>query len=368
MSTFDPQEPNNLMPSLPPKTDVESKTILKACILSRASLSELRKAAEMLPNQSVLINTLPLLEAQASSEIENIVTTADKIFQFVGGHPEHADSATKEALRYRTALLNGYNELKNRPLTTRMAEEICSLVKGVDMTVRKGSGTTLRNSRTREIIYTPPTGEHVLREKLANWETFIHADDDLDPLIKMAISHYQFEAIHPFTDGNGRTGRILNILYLIEKKLLTIPVLYLSRYIIQNKEKYYELLLGVTNSGAWEPWIIYMLNAVEETARWTCKKIDQILKLMSETRAYIKNNALEIYSYEFTELLFTQPYCRIKNLVEFGIAKRQTAAIYLKKLSEIGVLTETKIGRENIYINPRFMTILTSDLGKYENF
>lgn len=366
MADFIAGQPYNDLPPLPPEADVESKAVLKACIKARAALAELRKAGEMLPNQSVLINSLPLLEAQASSEIENIVTTTDRLFHFASGQADKADPATKEALQYRTALFEGYLGLRNRPITTRTAETLCSAIKGVDMSIRQVPGTSLGNDRTGEIIYTPPVGEYILRDKLANWEHFIHSEDDIDPLIKMAIAHYQFEAIHPFTDGNGRTGRILNILYLIELELLEIPVLYLSRFIIQHKADYYRLLLGVTQKGDWEPWILYMLKAVEETAGWTCSKIDLIIKLMDETRDYIKTTTPQFYSYELSELLFTQPYCRIKNLVDAGIAKRQTAAVYLKQLAKVGVLNETKVGRENIYINPRFMSVLMTDNTTYQ--
>ena len=203
---------------------------------------------------------------------------------------------------------------------------------------------------------------------MKNLDGFLHADDDLDPLIKMAIGHYQFEAIHPFTDGNGRTGRVINILYLIDKGLLDIPVLYLSRYIIQNKTEYYSLLLGVTNGDSFEEWILYMLKAIEETAKWTSAKIRAILSLMNDTRSFIKENASQIYSHELTDLLFVQPYCRIANVVDSNIAKRQTASEYLKKLVALGVLTEYQSGREKVFINPRFMKLLLNDGNSYKNF
>jgi len=352
----------NELPALPPKQDIETKKILKVCIEARASLAELRKAAEMLPNQSVLRNSLPLLEAQASSEIENIVTTTDKLFQYANSSSEtNIDPATKEALRYRTALREGFESIKSRPLNTVLAESLCSNLHGVEMTVRKVPGTTLSNQATGEIIYTPPEGEALLRKKLHNWEVFLHDQNDIDPLIKMAIGHYQFEAIHPFTDGNGRTGRILNILYLIEQELLTIPVLYLSRYIIKHKKEYYQNLLNVTLKDDWESWIIYMLNAVANTSQWTCNKIKSIIGLMEETVEYVKNKQPKIYSRELVELLFVQPYCRISNVVDAGIVKRQTAAEYLQKFVSEGILKEIEIGREKIYINTRFMQILFRD-------
>ena len=235
--SWQPDQPYNSIPLLPPAFDLETKAVLKQCIAARAALAELKQAAALIPNQAMLINTLPLLEARASSEIENIVTTTDKLFQHLNGE-EHADPATKEALRYSHSLLKGYIALRDRPLNTTTAEAVCSQIKGVDMTVRKGSGTTLTNDLTGEVIYTPPAGEPLLRDLLANWERFFHEQVELDPLVRLAVAHYQFEAIHPFTDGNGRTGRVLNSLFLIQENLLTLPILYLSRYIIANKDNY----------------------------------------------------------------------------------------------------------------------------------
>ena len=259
-SCWNPAKPHNNLPSLPPAQDLESRAVLKACINSRAALAELKQAAGLIPNQTMLINTIPLLEAKDSSEIENIVTTTDKLFQHAKWENQ-ADPATKEALRYRSALNKGYQSLKDRPLCTVTAVEICRTLKGVELDIRKTPGTQLINDKTGAIIYTPPEGESRLRDMLENWERFIHNEVDIDPLIRMAVAHYQFEAIHPFIDGNGRTGRVLNILYLIQKDLLQLPILYLSRHIIANKADYYKLLLEVTTDGAWEPWIIFMLKA-----------------------------------------------------------------------------------------------------------
>lgn len=363
---IDLSKPYNELPTLPPQQDIESKKILKNCIEARASLAELRKAAEMLPNQSVLINTIPLLEAQASSEIENIVTTTDMLFQYANSTSDaHIDPATKEALRYRTALREGFEIIMSRPISTVLAEKLCTTLHGFEMSVRRVPGTTLSNQATGEVIYTPPEGEKLLRDKLHNWESFLHAQNDIDPLIKMAVGHYQFEAIHPFTDGNGRTGRILNILYLIECGLLNIPVLYLSRFIIKNKKEYYQYLLNVTVEGNWEPWIIYMLNAIANTSQWTCDKIKNIITLMEETIEFVKNKIPKIYSRELIELLFVQPYCRISNIVDEGIVKRQTASEYLKKLVSENILSEIEMGREKIYINKRFMEVLFREDGAY---
>lgn len=362
MTNFDPERPYDSLPPLPPKVDLESRPILKACIGARAALAELKQAGDLLPNQAILINTIPLLEARASSEIENVVTTTDRLFRFAQDDADgQADPATKEALRYRTALNRGYQSLKRRPVTTTTAVEVCRTIKGVKLDIRRVPGTALANDATGKVIYTPPQGEDLLRNLLANWERFLHETNELDPLIRMAVGHYQFEAIHPFTDGNGRTGRILNLLFLVEQGLLDLPVLYLSRSIIRRKADYYRLLLAVTTEGRWEDWILYMLEAVDETAHWTTAKIRSIRELMEETANLVRNKMPAIYSRELVELIFVQPYCRIGNVVDAGIAQRQTASVYLKDLCEIGVLKEVKAGREKLFINPRLMALLTTE-------
>lgn len=358
--TFNPARPFNDLPLLPPSLDLETPAILKACIPARAALAELKQAGALLPNQGLLINALPLMEAKDSSEIENIVTTTDKLFQF-STDDTHADPATKEALRYRTALYQGYIELAKRPLNTSTAVAVCSNIKGMAMDIRKVPGTTITNTSTGETVYTPPIGEDHIRKLLANWENYLHAEDDIDPLIKMAVAHYQFEAIHPFLDGNGRTGRVLNILYLINTELLQLPILYLSRFIMQHRSDYYRLLTSVTQEENWQEWVLYMLRAVEETARWTTNKIAQIRDLIAETTATIKQQHPKIYSHELIEVLFQQPYCRIMNLVDANIAKRQTASSYLKELCEAGVLQELRIGKEKLFFNPLLLDRLLRD-------
>ncbi len=364
--TWQPDKPFNTIPKLPPPKDAtESIAVLKACISARAALAELKQAGELLPNQALLINLLPLLEAKDSTEIENIVTTSDKLFQYAQ-EESAADPATKEALQYRTALYEGFIQLAERPLCTNTAVQVCSTIKAVHMDIRKVSGTTLANQSTGKIIYTPPEGESRLRDLLTNWELFIHAEEEdpltkTDPLIKMAVSHYQFEAIHPFTDGNGRTGRILNMLYLIEQKLLTLPILYLSRYILQNRAEYYRLLTQVTSDGAWEEWILYMLKGVEQTASWTTQKIAAVRQLMENTGDYIRQALPKIYSHELVQVIFEQPYCRIANLVDRDIAKRQTASVYLKQLAEIGVLNELQVGKEKLFVHPKLIQLMKLD-------
>ena len=355
-----PDRPYNALPALPPRVEVETRAVLKQCITARAALAELKQAAELIPNQAVLINTLPLLEARASSEIENIVTTTDRLFRHLRSE-DQADPATKEALRYGRALFEGFKSLKEAPLATRTAEQICTRIKGVEMTVRCTPGTTLNNETTGETIYTPPEGEPLLRDMLANWERFLHNETSFDPLIRMAIGHYQFEAIHPFADGNGRTGRVLNSLFLIQENLLTLPILYLSRYIIQNKADYYRLLLQVTREQDWEAWLLYILKGVEETAIWTTAKIAAIRALSDHATAYVRGRLPKVYSHELVSLIFELPYCRINSLTEAGIAKRQTASQYLKQLVEIGVLAEVPASKEKLFIHPKLMQLLTKD-------
>jgi Fic family protein len=368
MTKFNPARPYNRLPLLPPQVDMESKAILKKCVTARAALAALKQAGGLIPNQTVLINTIPLLEARDSSKIENIVTTTDKLFQYVEQQENQADPATKEALRYRTALYQGYQALKDRPLSTATAVEVCTTIKAVDMDIRRVPGTTLANDATGETIYTPPEGEALLRELMANWEQFIHNHSQVETLVRMAISHYQFEAIHPFTDGNGRTGRVLNLLFLIEQGLLDNPILYLSRYIIQNKAEYYQYLLDVTTNQQWEQWILYMLDAVEETADWTREKIVAIRDLMDHTAGFVRDKLPSIYSRELVEQTFMQPYCRITNLVDANIAKRQTASTYLKQLCDIGLLKEVKVGREKLFIHPKLMRLLTQDNNGFEQY
>ncbi|WP_089961221.1 protein adenylyltransferase Fic [Limnohabitans sp. 2KL-3] len=364
-TVWQPDRAHNQLPTLPPGHDLESKAVLRACITARAALAELKQAAELIPNQTMLINTIPLLEAKDSSEIENIVTTTDQLFQHVDGDGQ-ADHATKEALRYRTALHHGYRSLQSRPLCTTTAVEVCRTLKGADMDIRRTPGTQLANDRTGEVIYTPPEGEDRLRTLLANWERFLHNETELDPLIRMAVGHYQFEAIHPFTDGNGRTGRVINILFLIQQELLNLPILYLSRHIIANKADYYRLLLEVTRDQAWEPWVLFMLKAVEETSRWTTGKIAAIRQLAEHTTEHVRLSLPKIYSRELVDVIFEQPYCRIGNLVDKQIGQRQAASRYLKELVALGVLREMTYGKEKLFIHPKLMQLLSRDSNEFQ--
>ena len=361
-----PNRPYDELPHVP-RNQLETVAVLRACIQARASLSELKKAVELIPNAGMLINTVPLLEAKASSAIENVVTTADALFRHLGSGAS-ADAATKEALRYREAVLEGHRSLSERPLSTSTAELVCTRLKGVAMQVRQTPGTALRNASTGEVVYAPPEGEERLRVLLADWERLLHDPGEIDPLIRMAAAHYQFEAIHPFTDGNGRTGRALNTLFLVDQGLLPEPILYLSRYLIEHRDEYYRLLLNVTRDQAWEPWILYVLRGVEETALWTTAKIDGITSLARATSSHVRRFLPKIHSGELIDVLFSQPYCRIGNVVQAGIVGRQAASRYLKSLVSIGVLREESVGREKLFLNTRLLTMLTHDSNDFDAF
>ena len=355
--TWNPAAPYNELPELPPPVEVETKPVLKAAIEARAALATLDQAARRMTNPTVLINSIPLLEAQASSEIENIVTTADDLFKFAQDESAATNPATKETLKYRTALFAGIQLIEARPLSATTAAEVCTIVKGRIMDVRRLPGTYIGNPATKAAIYTPPSSESVIRDKLGNWERFLHQPGSLDPLVAMAIAHYQFEAIHPFEDGNGRTGRIMNILMLMSAGLIDQPILYLSRYIIEKKDEYYRLLLEVTRDGNWEEWILFILEGIRKTALSTVAKIDQIQDLQDETLAKIRV-ATSAANADLLAVLFEQPYCRISNVVESCQVSRPTATNWLNALVREGVLVDIRAGRERIFINSKFFQLL----------
>lgn len=366
---FDPELPYNDLPELPPLEEVETKTVLKACIRAQTALVKLDAAAAKLPNPEILISSLMLFEAQSSSEIENIVTTDDALFKHSQLDEAAIDVPTKEALRYRDAIFQGYLKLERLPISTRLAVETCSTLKGKEMAIRKLPGTALRAGQSGKLIYTPPVGEELLRAKLTNWERFINEPSDLDPLVQLAIQHYQFEAIHPFYDGNGRTGRILNILFLVQKGLQKHPILYLSREILENRDLYYRLLRGVTEQGEWLPWIEFFVMAVELSAARSRVKVSRITLLRAATRMYLTElGESRLAEDDILDVLFTQPYCRIKDIVDAGISKRQTAAVYLQTLAGLGVVEELKIGREKLFLHRKFLELLTTDGSSITNY
>jgi Fic family protein len=358
---FDPLKPHNDLPLLPPREDIETKAVLKKAISAGRALAELKGLGETIPNQSILVNSIILQEAKASSEVENIITTNDALFRAFSAKTSQIDASTKEVLRYREALWEGFNALRERALiTTNLFVRIVQTIRGNEAGIRNTPGTKVSNAATGEVIFTPPEGETVIRDKLENLEEYIHGQDTTDPLVKLAVIHYQFEAIHPFTDGNGRTGRIVNILYLVLEGLLDLPVLYLSKHIIEEKSEYYRLLRSVTAGGEWEPWIMYMLEAVEQTALHTREKILAIRDLMAEALQFAKENLpSRVYSKELIEILFHQPYTKGQFLVDAGIAERKTAASYLKEIENIGILQSRKIGKENLYLNVKLFEILS---------
>jgi len=358
--SYSPDKPYNHLPPLPPDANIETPKVLKAAIDANRALAELKGKSESLPNPSILVNSIVLQEAKSSSEIENIITTNDKLFTALSADDGKTDPQTKEVLRYREALWKGVNELQQRKLTTGLFIELMQTIKQTDAGIRRESGTVIANPVTKKIIYWPPEGEELIRNLLLNLEQYLDADDGVDPLIKMAVMHYQFEAIHPFEDGNGRTGRLLNILYLLKEGLLQYPVLYLSNAIISQKSEYYKRLREVTENGAWEEWILFMLDAVEKTSTGTMERIGQITGLLQETLEIAKEKLpARVYSKELIELLFEQPYCKVKFLVDRGIAKRQTAAEYLRELEEAGILKSKQSGRENLFLNVRLYELLT---------
>jgi len=354
-------KPYNELPLLPPKHELESKLVLRKVISAGRALAELKGMGISIPNQQILINTIMLQEAEDSSRVENILTTDDRLYSALNLKTEKIDIATKEVLRYNEALWEATELLRQgRPLTTNIFVGIVQTITQNKSSVRKTPGTTIKNDATGEIIYTPPEGESLIRSLLFNLEKYIHDADDIDTLIKLAVIHYQFEAIHPFNDGNGRTGRIICVLYLYYKKLLKEPIIYLSQYIIKNKGGYYRLLRNVTEKHDWEPWVLYMLDAIEKTALNTCQRILLIRDLIEQTLEKAKKSrSLRSNQKEFIELLFSYPYIKINRLVKAGMGTRLTVTTHLTDLEHLGVLKSEKRGREKFYYSPELLKILS---------
>lgn len=352
-------EPYNDLPFLPPAAALETTAVLRRAITASRALAELKGAGNLIPNQSILINSIPLQEARLSSEIENIVTTQDALFRAAVEEPGRADAPTREVLRYRTALRRGYDALQTRPIDIDLIVEVCRVLSDGRATLRDQEPILIEDVAAGTAVYTPPRGRARIVALLQNLTDFLARPGDLDPLIRMAVAHYQFEAIHPFVDGNGRTGRILNILALAQAGLLDLPVLYLSRYIIRDKAEYYRRLRGVTECGEWEEWLLYMLAAVEETAHWTTGRILAIRELFEATTERCRRELPgRVYSKELVELIFTQPYVRIQTVMDAGLAQRDTASDYLRELERIGVLQSEKRGREVLYRHPVLLEVL----------
>jgi len=355
--SYHPEQPNNELPLLPPKKETwESFGVYKQLAEARAALAELKGRAPVIPNPKMLINTLVLQEAKDSSNIENIFTSSDKLYRAFSSSTVESDPQTKEVLRYRQAVWNAWQKSQKAGLSLEVIEEIYRTIKEKDDGIRDSK--VYIGSRVT-VVYTPPCCKNVLTEKLQNWLDFASATNDIDPLIEMAILHYQFEAIHPFTDGNGRTGRVLNVLYLCLNNLLDQPILYLSKYINENKTDYYRCLRNVTEQGNWSDWILFNLKAITETAIYTLNRVNAIHQLFQATIEMVKAERPKIYNYELIELLFHQPYCKISMLVDSRIASRNTASKYLSELEELGILTSEQFGKETLYLNVGLFKLLT---------
>lgn len=353
------EKPFNDLPSLPPKAEIETVEILKKTILASRALSELKGAITNLPNPTLFIDTINLQEAQASSAIENIITTQDELFKASISDRKIENSATKEVIHYKDALWYGVQQLKKRPvLNTNLFISIMQIIKENQSGIRNTPGTKLTNPATGQIIYTPPEGEEIIREKLKDLENFIHAEDDVDPLIKLALIHYQFEAIHPFMDGNGRTGRIIILLYLKLTGLMDLPALYMSEYIINHKKDYYLNLKTVTEKGDWNSWILYMLDMVENTAIKAREQITSIEVLMKNMAEKIQGELPKLYSKDLMEVLFKLPYTKRIFLEQAGLGNLKTAGSYLNELEKVGILKSEMVGKEKLYLNTELMKIL----------
>ena len=358
MRDFKKDIPYNDLPLLPPKSNLETTNILRKIIKASRALANLNGAIINLPNPQLFLDTIHLQEAKASSEIENIITTNDELYKSVVADKKFENPAAKEVISYKNALWHGLKQLKSRPfITTNLCIDIVQRIKENTSSVRTTPGTTLSNTNG-DVIYTPPSGEDVIREKLSNFEKFINEDDSLDPLIKMALMHYQFEAIHPFSDGNGRTGRILLLLYLKIENLLDIPAIYLSEYIIQNKSEYYKRLRLVTEKEDWGSWIIYMLDMIESTAQKGLIRLKEIMELMHEMSEEIKNELPKVYTKDLIEIIFKLPYTKRQNLIDARLGTPKTVGNYLMALEGKGFLKSVKVGKEKLYLNHRLMKIL----------
>ena len=353
----------NDLPPLPPSGLLETAAVLRATLRAGRALAELKGYCQTLPEPELLLQAVALQESKDSSAIENIVTTQDELYQAAAVPDDWnsgASQPTKEVLRYREAMRLGWQLLQQTGLlTSNTMIRIMQQLKDTQEGVRRLPGTALLNAKTGAVIYTPPEGEVVIRDKLHALEVFLHAESELDPLVRMALLHYQFEAIHPFADGNGRTGRILNVLYLVQQELLTLPVLYLSGYILQHKDAYYRYLRQVTEEGRWEEWIIYMLQAVESTAHDTLARVSALQHIRQQTYQQVKTLLKTAPARELSDLMVSYPYLKIRTLESIGITRRQTAADYLRVLAEHGLLRVVKVGRDLYYINDALVNLFS---------
>ena len=372
---------NYSIPKLPLHIDLETKAILKQLNLANKQLAELKGVAQTIPNETILINSLTLQEAKDSSEVENIVTTHDELYRAdLDIHKAIISASTKEVLNYRQAIQTGFTLIrKNKLLTNNVIKNIQQILEENSAGFRAVPGTMLKNSKG-EIIYTPPQDKQIVEQTMENLEQYINDSSmsDIDPLIKMAIIHHQFESIHPFYDGNGRTGRIISILYLVANDLLDLPILYLSRFITHNKGEYYRLLQDVRevedNAPQWEAWILFMLKGVEETAKETIRLVKGIAVLMNEYKQILRPLFAKQYKHELLNNLFFHPYTKVDFVQRDMMVQRKAAAKYLDMIVASGLMEKIKIGRTNYYMNTKLIelfvnhvTILNSDIESIES-
>ncbi|HEX4888180.1 MAG TPA: Fic family protein [Luteibaculaceae bacterium] len=353
---------NNTIPKLPFDFDLESKAVLKKTASARSALAEMKGAAASIPNESILISTLSLQEAKDSSAIENIITTHDDLYQSDFENRRFKSLASKEVHSYAQALTGGFRTVKEQGfISIKDILKIQATIEENEAGFRKVPGTALKNEQTGEVVYTPPQHIDEIRELMGNLEQFMNDQsmNDWDPLVKMAVIHHQFESIHPFYDGNGRTGRIINILYLVKEGLLSLPILYLSRYINQNKADYYRLLQKVRDENAWEEWVMYMLNGIEQTSLQTIEVIQGIKTLMLKHKRTMRLQT-KIYSQDLLNNLFRHPYTKIDFVQKELDISRPTATKYLEELTAVGILRKEKMGRDNYYINTDLFNLLSN--------
>jgi Fic family protein len=360
-------KPTYAISDLPPPANLETVSVLKALAKANRALAELKGRAATIPNQGILIDTLALQEAKASSEIENIVTTQDELFQAGLQLEGPRSAAAKEVALYRDALKLGYDHLLKSGglITNRTLIDMFRLLKRREGGFRATPGTALRYDSTGEVVYVPPQDARQIESAMSALERFINEDERsaIDPLIKMALIHHQFESIHPFPDGNGRIGRILNVLYLTHAGLLDIPILYLSRHITRTKADYYRLLQAVRTQGAWEDWVLYMLEAVASTAETTLALVGGMREQMASVKKRLRDELPNLYSQDLLNNLFRHPYTRIEFVVKDLQVSRQTAAKYLDLLAEKGFLTKHRSGRSNYYVNENLVRLFLDASG-----
>lgn len=340
----------------PPVRPLETPAVLKALVAAHRRLAELKGMARTIPNEGLLVSTLSLQEAQSSSEVENIITTQDALYRYQV-QPESVDPASKEVASYADGLQVGFRQVRESGLLTlNTILEVQAVLEGNEAGFRKTPGTVLRNEQTGEVVYLPPSPVQV-QALMGGLEEYLHAESAVDPLVRMAVAHHQFETIHPFYDGNGRTGRIINILFLVKEGLLDSPILYLSRYISQTKHQYYSELQAVRETGDWEGWLLYLLRGVAVTAKHTTELVEAIGALLQRDKHYIREH-YRFYSQDLINNIFRHPYTKVAFVEKDLAVSRPTATRYLDALAEGGVLEKRRLGRENYYINRELVRLL----------